>query len=142
MGRNGQKRARKYFCQNFHWIFIVKDQKCSFIMQNKQNPINRFGKIGQMGVFGPKWAKKRRFIFCQNFHWLIIVKDDEWVSICETSKILWSDLEKLVKMTVLGQNGKFRTFFKNPKMSLPYTDKAATLWKKLEKSSERILRVE
>ena len=28
------KTGQKYFCQNFHWVIIVIDHKCSLNMQN------------------------------------------------------------------------------------------------------------
>ena len=64
---------------------------------------------------------------------------------CQTSEILRTDLEKLVKMTVFEPKwaifdcfcpkmAKTGFFWENPKMSLPYAYYAATLCKKPEQS--------
>ena len=66
----GQKRAkkgRKYFCQKFDWVILVIDHKCSFNMQNQQNPISVLEEIGQNVNFWVKmdkfWQKRAKKIF-------------------------------------------------------------------------------
>ena len=33
--KKGPKKGQKDFCQNFHWVIIVIDHKCSLNMQNQ-----------------------------------------------------------------------------------------------------------
>ena len=72
-------------------------------------------------------------------------------SMAKTSKNLWTDLKKLVKMTIFGpkwpfldpfwpKTAKTRFFRQNLKMSLPSHSEATTLCKKSEQSYERIFR--
>ena len=57
------KSAEPDFSQNFHLVISSIDSKCSLDMQNQEDPITRFRKIGQTvhfwakkGIFGPKLA--------------------------------------------------------------------------------------
>ena len=62
----------------------------------------------------------------------------------KTSKSLWTDLEKLVKIAIFGpfltKRAKARFFSQIPKMSLPSHSEATTWCKKAEKPYDRILR--
>ena len=52
--KKGPKIVKKYFPQNFHWVILVKDHKCSFYKKNQQNAMTGFGEIDQNDCF---WAK-------------------------------------------------------------------------------------
>ena len=79
IAKKGHKRDEKDFCQNFHWVILVIDHKCSFNMQKLVKSYERIGKIGhndnfwvKMGKFWPKKGHKKGEI---DFHWVILVID-------------------------------------------------------------------
>ena len=56
--RNWPKMGKIDFSQNFHWVILVLDHKCSFYKRNQQNRMTGFGENGQNGRF---WAKMGYF---------------------------------------------------------------------------------
>ena len=54
--KKGPKKGQKDFCQNFQCVILVIYHKCSFNMQNKQNPLSGLGEIGENDNLGSKWT--------------------------------------------------------------------------------------
>ena len=74
LGQNGQilvKKGQKYFCQNFHWVIIVIDHKCSLnakLVKSYEQIERNWPKCQFFGqkcqffgqkcqFFGQKWSK-------------------------------------------------------------------------------------
>ena len=69
--KKGPKKGQKDFCQNFHWVIIVKDHKYNFNIKTIAKSYEQIGInwqklqfLGQNGnLFGQKWVENDQKLF-------------------------------------------------------------------------------